>query len=88
MTCRLSPWASSHWIRFEVIQGPHGRPHRVLAYAQGVEQTGFVAGGLVYDATLRNLERKGDDTATHIPHEVRSAHAGTRGARSSPCAIA
>jgi uncharacterized protein with HEPN domain len=29
---------------------------RVLSYTEGFEQTGFVASGLTYDATLRNLE--------------------------------
>ena len=46
---------------------------KVLAYTDGFDQAGFVAGGLTYDATLRNLELIGE-AATHIPAEVRSAH--------------
>jgi uncharacterized protein with HEPN domain len=29
---------------------------KVLAYTDGLDQTSFVANGLTYDATLRNLE--------------------------------
>lgn len=47
---------------------------RVLAYTDGLDQEGFVASGLNYDATLRNLELIGE-AATHIPEEVRTAHA-------------
>ena len=32
---------------------------RVLSYTEGFEQAGFVASGLTYDATLRNLELLG-----------------------------
>ena len=46
---------------------------KVLAYTDGFEQAGFVASGLTYDATLRNLELIGE-AATHIPEEVRAAH--------------
>ncbi len=46
---------------------------KVLAYTDGLDQTGFVASGLTYDATLRNLELIGE-AATHIPDEVRVAH--------------
>ena len=46
---------------------------RALAYTQGVDQAGFVGSGLIYDATLRNLELIGE-AATHIPDEVRGAH--------------
>ena len=46
---------------------------KVLAYTDGLDQAGFVAGGLTYDATLRNLELIGE-AATHIPDEVRSAY--------------
>ncbi len=28
---------------------------KVLAYTSGLDQTGFVKSGLIYDATLRNL---------------------------------
>jgi uncharacterized protein with HEPN domain len=46
---------------------------KVLAYTDGLDQAGFVASGLTYDATLRNLELIGE-AATHIPDEIRSAH--------------
>lgn len=46
---------------------------KVLAYTDGLDQAGFVASGLTYDATLRNLELIGE-AATHIPDEVRAAH--------------
>ena len=46
---------------------------KVLAYTDGLDQAGFVASGLNYDATLRNLELIGE-AATHIPDEIRSAH--------------
>lgn len=43
---------------------------KVLAYTHGLDQNGFVASGLTYDATLRNLELIGE-AATRIPDEVR-----------------
>jgi len=46
---------------------------KVLTYTDGLDQAGFVASGLNYDATLRNLELIGE-AATHIPDEVRAAH--------------
>jgi uncharacterized protein with HEPN domain len=46
---------------------------KVLSYTEGLDQPGFIASGLTYDATLRNLELIGE-AATHIPDEVRSAH--------------
>jgi uncharacterized protein with HEPN domain len=46
---------------------------KVLAYTNGLDQAGFVASGLIYDATLRNLELIGE-AATHIPDEVRASH--------------
>ena len=46
---------------------------KVLTYTNGLDQAGFVASGLTYDATLRNLELIGE-TATHIPDEVRAAY--------------
>ena len=33
---------------------------KVLAYTNGFDQAGFVASGLTYDATLRNLELIGE----------------------------
>ena len=46
---------------------------KVIAYTHGLDQTGFVASGLNYDATLRNLELVGE-AATHIPEDVRLAN--------------
>ena len=43
---------------------------KVLVYTNGLDQTGFLANGLIYDATLRNLELIGE-AASHIPQEVR-----------------
>lgn len=47
--------------------------NKVLAYSDGLDQAAFLASGLNYDATLRNLELVGE-AATHIPDEVRIAH--------------
>lgn len=46
---------------------------KVLAYTEGLDQDEFVAEGLIYDATLRNIELIGV-AATHIPSNVREAH--------------
>lgn len=46
---------------------------KVRAYTDGLDQAGFVANSLTYDATLRNLELLGE-AATHIPDAVRTAH--------------
>ena len=46
---------------------------KVLVYTDGLDQPGFVASGVTYDATLRNLELIGE-AATHIPAEIRDAH--------------
>jgi uncharacterized protein with HEPN domain len=46
---------------------------KVIAYTHALDQAGFVASGLNYDATLRNLELIGE-AATHIPEEIRSAN--------------
>lgn len=45
---------------------------KVLTYTQGLDQTGFEADTLVYDATMRNLELIGE-AATHIPDSVRKS---------------
>lgn len=50
-----------------------GFAHKVQAYTAKLDQTGFVANELVYDATIRNLELIGE-AATHIPDEVRNAN--------------
>jgi uncharacterized protein with HEPN domain len=46
---------------------------RVISYTDGLDQTSFVTSGLVYDATIRNLELIGE-AATHIPDNVRLLH--------------
>jgi len=46
---------------------------KVLSYTEGMDQDAFIADGLTYDATLRNLELIGE-AATHIPSEVREAY--------------
>lgn len=43
---------------------------KVIVYTDGLDQVMFVASGLNYDATLRNLELIGE-AATHIPEAVR-----------------
>ena len=45
---------------------------RILEYTDGLGQSAFVAGGVVYDATLRNLELIGE-AATHVPEVVRDS---------------
>lgn len=42
---------------------------KTLAYTDNYTQEEFVASGLTYDATLRNLELFGE-AATHIPDQV------------------
>jgi uncharacterized protein with HEPN domain len=46
---------------------------KVLAYSEGLDQKAFIAKGLNYDATVRNLELLGE-AATHIPPEQRDAY--------------
>jgi len=46
---------------------------KALVYVEGLDQKGFSATGLVYDATLRNLELIGE-AAGHIPEKVRANH--------------
>ena len=50
-----------------------GFAEKVIAYTDGLDQNGFVASGLNYDATIRNLELLGE-AATHIPPEIREAN--------------
>lgn len=50
-----------------------GFAEKVITYTDGLDQTGFIASGLNYDATLRNLELIGE-AAIHIPDEVRAAN--------------
>ena len=46
---------------------------KVIAYTHGFDQERFVASGLTYDATLRNLELIGE-AAMHVPDDVRALH--------------
>jgi uncharacterized protein with HEPN domain len=46
---------------------------KVLAYTEGLDQSGFVVSGIIYDATLRNLELIGE-AATHIPETICAAN--------------
>lgn len=46
---------------------------RAISYTEGLDQERFVASGLNYDATIRNLELIGE-AATHIPDAIRAAH--------------
>lgn len=48
-----------------------GFAEKVVAYTQDLDRSEFEKGGLVYDATLRNLELIGE-AATHVPAEVRT----------------
>jgi uncharacterized protein with HEPN domain len=50
-----------------------GFVEKVQSYTAGLDQSGFVADELRYDATLRNLELIGE-AATHVPDDVRAAH--------------
>lgn len=45
----------------------------VSAYTAGLDQPRFLASGLNYDATVRNLELIGE-AATHIPEDIRQAN--------------
>lgn len=46
---------------------------KVRTYTAGLNRDAFVASGMAYDATLRNLELIGE-AATHVPEAVRNAH--------------
>ncbi|WNB74422.1 HepT-like ribonuclease domain-containing protein [Methylomonas koyamae] len=46
---------------------------KVMTYTDGLDQQAFVASGLNYDATVRNLELIGE-AATQIPGSVRRVH--------------
>jgi len=50
-----------------------GFAEKVVAYTNGLDQAGFVANSLNYDATLRNLELIGE-AAVHVPDAVRAAN--------------
>jgi len=46
---------------------------KIQLYTTGLDQVGFIANDVTYDATLRNLELIGE-AAAHIPKEIQSAH--------------
>jgi uncharacterized protein with HEPN domain len=50
-----------------------GFAEKVISYTEGFDQTDFIASGLTYDATVRNLELIGE-AATHVPETVRAAN--------------
>ena len=50
-----------------------GFAEKAITYTAGLDQAAFVASGLNYDATLRNLELIGE-AATRIPEAVRAAN--------------
>lgn len=50
-----------------------GFAEKVLVYTESLDQAGFEASNLTYDATLRNLELIGE-AATRIPDAVRIRH--------------
>jgi uncharacterized protein with HEPN domain len=50
-----------------------GFAEKITAYTEGLDQTGFTASGLNYDATVRNLELIGE-AATHIPQSICQAN--------------
>ena len=50
-----------------------GFAEKVLIYSDKLDQIAFIANGLNFDATLRNLELIGE-AATHVPDAVRMAN--------------
>lgn len=67
----MSDTAPREW-RFYIDDMIDGA-EKVIAYTRDLDQAGFVASGLNYDATIRNLELIGE-AASHIPDSVRRAH--------------
>ena len=53
-----------------VDRGSFSRCEALTKHADGMDQAAFVADGLTYDASLRNLELVGE-AATHVPSAVR-----------------
>ncbi len=50
-----------------------GFTEKVVAYARGFDQVGFLGSGANYDAALRNLELIGE-AAIHVPDSIRAVH--------------
>jgi uncharacterized protein with HEPN domain len=67
----MSDSAKREWLFY--LDDMIGFAEKVNAYTEGIDQAGFVASGLNYDATVRNLELIGE-AATHVPETVRTAN--------------
>ena len=67
----MSDSAQREW-RF-YIDDMIGFAEKVVAYTNGLDHAAFVASGLNYDATLRNLELIGE-AATHVPDALRATN--------------
>jgi uncharacterized protein with HEPN domain len=63
---------TSHREWYFYIDDMLGFCTRVQTFTAGLDQAGFVADALRFDATLRNLELIGE-AATHIPESVRTS---------------
>ena len=57
-----------HWRLY--VQDMIEFSEKVLSYTDGFDQDTFVSDGVIYDATLRNIELIGE-AATHVPDEIR-----------------
>lgn len=55
------------------IQDMIGFAEKCQSYTSGMNQPAFLASGITFDATLRNLELIGE-AASRVPDDVRSAH--------------
>jgi uncharacterized protein with HEPN domain len=67
----MSEAAPRAWLFY--LDDMIGFAEKVITYTDGLDQAGFIASELHYDATLRNLELIGE-AATHIPDTMRAAH--------------
>ena len=67
----MSDNAAREW-RF-YVEDMIGFAEKVIAYTDGLDQAAFVASGLNYDATVRNIELIGE-AAARIPDVVRAAN--------------
>ena len=66
----MSDGITREWLFY--LNDMIGFSEKVIAYTEGFDQESFVASGLNYDATLRNMELIGE-SATHISDEVRES---------------
>ena len=60
-----------HWIFY--VQDMREFAEKVLAYTSGLDQEAWLADGLIYDATLHNIQIIGE-AATQVPDDVQEAH--------------